>query len=593
MKVFLLVTSFAPLVNTLSLFPNTFCGSRYHGESILKKPDISSRCNKSALFVVSPPSSTAASVSSADKRIQPFANFDYESHWYPVSWSCDLELNEPTKITVFDVDYVVAKTSDNEVTAMKNICPHKAAALSEGRITSAGYFQCAYHGWSFDGKSGKCVEIPQIIRDRSEGASGATIPARASSDAVPAQIHQGVVWLFPGGGIEKALCAPPPPTIPEFDQFKLTSTVRDMPVDFPILLSNICDPDHGLFAHQSKGFDLYTSSLDCPFESFESEEKDDGKGWTLTSKVDAKNKLLEVDAKLRKQLDPKKMSGRDKKKQSSDIPWATFEFHAPNHVIMKRINKESGETKFISIFYVCPVGVGRSRFMGGTLSALALPRWVNHIVVNNFLDQDTYLLATQQTNILNQEAKELRSIMEEEGISRAEIDKIRKIRMTTRRKLFCLPSPTEKIGSKIEQFWDETLARVPNRVQTLLKLDDANAFAVTPSRSFVLDRKAQTTDISKDSRDFVVGCQRVQKGTNIVALALVLAKIASLSNCAILRFASVLKPGAKTSLVLAMSLFLSTIAAKKAEKEFYFKYTDSMRRSDMNKIPNEIWLDKE
>eukprot|EP01083_Nonionella_stella_P052903 140197_1 len=61
-----------------------------------------------------------------------------------------------------------------EVMAMPDSCTHKGAALSEGRVTASGHFQCAYHGWSFDGKSGECVEIPQIIKSASVtmGATG-------------------------------------------------------------------------------------------------------------------------------------------------------------------------------------------------------------------------------------------------------------------------------------------------------------------------------------------------------------------------------------------------------------------------------------
>ena len=93
-----------------------------------------------------------------------FASFNYNSYWYPVVWAEDLRLKKPTKITLFDVDYVVAKLSETEVICLKDRCPHKSAALSEGRITAAGKFQCAYHGWSFDGTDGSCEEIPQIGR---------------------------------------------------------------------------------------------------------------------------------------------------------------------------------------------------------------------------------------------------------------------------------------------------------------------------------------------------------------------------------------------------------------------------------------------
>jgi len=124
----------------------------------------------------------------------PFSSFDYESHWYPVSWEKDLIENEPTKVTVFDVDYVIAKTSEG-IICLEDKCTHKSAALSDGRVSSNGKnFQCAYHGWSFDGKSGECVEIPQLVRN--DGSMG-IVPSRSCAKAVPAQIHEEMVWIFP------------------------------------------------------------------------------------------------------------------------------------------------------------------------------------------------------------------------------------------------------------------------------------------------------------------------------------------------------------------------------------------------------------
>jgi hypothetical protein len=35
-------------------------------------------------------------------------------------------------------------------------------ALSMGRITEDGYLQCAYHGWCFDGATGRCMRIPNL-----------------------------------------------------------------------------------------------------------------------------------------------------------------------------------------------------------------------------------------------------------------------------------------------------------------------------------------------------------------------------------------------------------------------------------------------
>lgn len=40
--------------------------------------------------------------------------------------------------------------------------------------------------------------------------------------------------------------------------------VRDMPVDYTLLVENLVDPDHGLFAHQTPTFDSFAASTDHP-----------------------------------------------------------------------------------------------------------------------------------------------------------------------------------------------------------------------------------------------------------------------------------------------------------------------------------------
>ena len=213
-----------------------------------------------------------------------FDNFDYNAHWYPVAFAQDVPFVKPTKVTLFDVDYVIsrlppkskpkrkqipgAKSDDEEVIyALLDRCAHKSASLSEGRVilpscsknsdadeeSTAVRFQCAYHGWSYDGKSGKCLQIPQVLASEGVGNSSSTRsssqgPAsygrRADTTAVPAMVQQGIIWLFPGGNLEKALLCPPPPRVPELDLpgYRMVPVVRDFPIDWAILLENILDP---------------------------------------------------------------------------------------------------------------------------------------------------------------------------------------------------------------------------------------------------------------------------------------------------------------------------------------------------------------
>jgi hypothetical protein len=61
---------------------------------------------------------------------------------------------------------------------------------------------------------------------------------------------------------------PSPAGLPELDQPGWTSDdfVRDFPIDFTLLLENLSDPDHGLFAHQTPNFDSFAASAEFPMQ---------------------------------------------------------------------------------------------------------------------------------------------------------------------------------------------------------------------------------------------------------------------------------------------------------------------------------------
>ena len=307
----------------------------------------------------------------ASKEVDPFDEFDYMAQWYPVAFARDVPYNKPTKVSLFDVDYVICRTpytpkagadppkripgsladDKEQVYAVLDSCPHKAASLSEGRIipscddhddASSVRFQCAYHGWSVDASTGKCVDIPQVTASSGgSSGSGSGSGSRADTTAVPALIQQGIIFLFVGGGLEKALLYPPPPRVPELDEpgYRMVPAVRDFPIDWTVLIENIMDPDHGLFAHQAKPFDLYTGSKEHP-QTVSEEVTADGKGVIMRASVTAVDKLTKYDRerKLEKKDDKvaKKMKGSNEGGEESKSLVATTTFYAPTHIVLAR-----------------------------------------------------------------------------------------------------------------------------------------------------------------------------------------------------------------------------------------------------------------
>jgi phenylpropionate dioxygenase-like ring-hydroxylating dioxygenase large terminal subunit len=519
-----------------------------------------------------------------------FAKFDYLSHWYPVVWAKDAPAGVPTKVTLFDVDYVISQLSDGSFVCMEDRCPHKSAALSEGRMTAAGYFQCAYHGWSLDGKDGTCVEIPQLVtaaptttlttQDRRSGNSIRT-SIRTTGTARPCQLSQGMVWIFPGGSWVDAMRAPRPPTIPEYDQaeFRMCSEViRDFPIDFSLLLENIMDPDHGLFAHGAKGFDLFSASTTSPMSI---EERQSGPGWQITSRVAAVEKVLAVDRQLRG------IPSKPKGKANTDrMLAATTVFYAPTTVFMSRRDIQTDETSFIVSFFVCPVGLGRSRFMSCSLTKAPVlpPRWLTHIFVNNFLDQDTHLLATQQKHVLQWEAQALKRYATENAQSYRSGGSINTM---VRKKNFVYRSPTEKMGARIGAFWDATLSRVPNRVEKFM--EDGIKFEIPP-REVTLNREIQHVQICPDSQVAVKNCDVIRK------LALWMPILAGVvtSTAALTKGIHVVGRilGHPIMRVMLISSFLAYRIATLIRREFFFKYTKYLRDRDLSNTPKAVWLDK-
>ncbi|KAL2940739.1 Protochlorophyllide-dependent translocon component 52 chloroplastic [Bienertia sinuspersici] len=59
---------------------------------------------------------------------------------------------------------LIGMHNESEWKVFNDLCPHRLAPLSEGRIDQWGRLQCVYHGWCFNG-SGQCKFIPQAPPD--------------------------------------------------------------------------------------------------------------------------------------------------------------------------------------------------------------------------------------------------------------------------------------------------------------------------------------------------------------------------------------------------------------------------------------------
>eukprot|EP00957_Ditylum_brightwellii_P006520 493794-Ditylum_brightwellii.AAC.1 len=98
-------------------------------------------------------------------------------------------------------------------------------------------------------------------------------------------------------------------------------------------------------------------------------------------------------------LDHEQKDIKRKKSADASTPWTTSCFHTPAHLRLNRVDKETG----------------------------VIPRWVFVIIISNLLDQDTYLFATQQKNLLVKEADNLHHMMKEQGTNANNMEKTKKL----------------------------------------------------------------------------------------------------------------------------------------------------------------------
>jgi nitrite reductase/ring-hydroxylating ferredoxin subunit len=92
------------------------------------------------------------------------SRFGLPDGWWPLAHSEEVG-NHPSAFRLGRQDLAVYRDLTATVRAVEDRCPHRRLPLSMGRLTEDGSLQCPYHGWSFDGATGRCTAIPNLSTD--------------------------------------------------------------------------------------------------------------------------------------------------------------------------------------------------------------------------------------------------------------------------------------------------------------------------------------------------------------------------------------------------------------------------------------------
>jgi phenylpropionate dioxygenase-like ring-hydroxylating dioxygenase large terminal subunit len=104
--------------------------------------------------------------------------------WLAAAYAEEVK-EQPLPVTVLNERIVLFRTQSG-VQAFKDLCIHRGAALSLGKV-EGDCIVCPYHGWKYDAE-GACVKIPQQ-------PAGQTIPPKAKAVVYACIEKYGVVWV--------------------------------------------------------------------------------------------------------------------------------------------------------------------------------------------------------------------------------------------------------------------------------------------------------------------------------------------------------------------------------------------------------------
>jgi vanillate O-demethylase monooxygenase subunit len=157
--------------------------------------------------------------------------------WYAAGWETDLT-DTPVARTLLDEPVVIYRGAGGEPIALADLCPHRFAPLSLGRV-EGDRIRCPYHGLVFD-KTGVCVHNPH-----GRGAR----PASLSVRRYPLVIRDGMMWLWMGEVGAAADSRPPSYAFLEQDGWATVRGYLHVSANYELVTDNLLDLSHAEFLH--------------------------------------------------------------------------------------------------------------------------------------------------------------------------------------------------------------------------------------------------------------------------------------------------------------------------------------------------------
>lgn len=160
--------------------------------------------------------------------------------WYLAGLSREMRAGAMLRRILFGEPVVLGRTRSGAAFALRDVCPHRAAPLSGGRVIGENV-ACPYHAWTFNAHDGRCVSVPALPSKDARDCSTIRVARYALAEA------NGLLWIWCGAGAPSS----PPPDIGLPATFKpKTATVIETQGPFDEAVVGLVDPAHTPTVHK-------------------------------------------------------------------------------------------------------------------------------------------------------------------------------------------------------------------------------------------------------------------------------------------------------------------------------------------------------
>jgi len=164
--------------------------------------------------------------------------------WYPALRSDQVKTGKLQAVMLLSIPLAVGRDNQGRAFAVRDSCPHRGMPFTEGRFDGE-LLECSYHGWKFDGHTGRCREIPSLTSDQELDVE------RIRARSFPSEERDGYVWVYMAQPGSRA-AQPPAPQLPLFsDSYKREQLFAHLPCSIDHGIIGLMDPAHGPFVHKS------------------------------------------------------------------------------------------------------------------------------------------------------------------------------------------------------------------------------------------------------------------------------------------------------------------------------------------------------